>query len=189
MIAFQASKRPQVHAMRMSAVHKNCFAYIPIKLTLASLESQNGHKKMAKLLMRRNADLNTQNSQGYTALHFCYRFGHIKLAEYLVSKGGDPTLRDHNGRQCHEMNGGSPMSPATSKNFAGGLDVMMQVPPFEAQREKRSQWMCIVFVPCLLLRFCSSFDHFARSLSLSFCLFRACASAYRSRGCLPSAPE
>ena len=61
--------------------------------------------------MRRNAALNAQNSQGFSALHFCYRFGHIKLAEYLISKGGDPGLRDYNGRQCHEMNGGSPMSP------------------------------------------------------------------------------
>ena len=61
------------------------------------IAAQNGHKKMAKMLMRRRIDLNAQNCHGQTPLHFCYKFGHVKLAEYLSSKGANEQVRDYDG--------------------------------------------------------------------------------------------
>jgi len=62
---------------------------------------QNGHKRVAKALLKRFADINAQEDGGRTALHYCYRFNHRELAEYLVSKGADDSIRDHQGATCY----------------------------------------------------------------------------------------
>lgn len=41
--------------------------------------------------------------EGRTALHLCYRYGHRELAEYLVSKGADDTLKDQQAGFCNSM--------------------------------------------------------------------------------------
>ena len=71
--------------------------------TLLSIACQNGLKRMAKLVLRRGADINAQNYKGNTPLHFCYTYGYGEtLGAYLASKGADTTLRNHDGMTCHD---------------------------------------------------------------------------------------
>jgi hypothetical protein len=54
--------------------------------TLLILTAQQGSKRMCKFLLRRGANINMQNLSGNTALHYCYAYSNIELAEYLKSK-------------------------------------------------------------------------------------------------------
>lgn len=70
--------------------------------TVLIVACQNNNKRIAKLSLRRGADINAQNDKGNTPLHFCMAFGFHELAEYLLSKGADPELRNHLGLLPHE---------------------------------------------------------------------------------------
>lgn len=41
--------------------------------TLLITASQNGNKKIAKLVLRRGANINARNFKGNTALHYCFQ--------------------------------------------------------------------------------------------------------------------
>jgi ankyrin repeat protein len=72
--------------------------------TILQIAAQNGLKRIAKLALRRGANINTQNFRGYTPLHYCYafKFGDT-LGAYLISKGADPLVRNLDGLLCHEL--------------------------------------------------------------------------------------
>ena len=56
---------------------------------------QNGLKRIAKLAMRHECDLNAQNLAGNTALHFCFMYGFgDELSTYLLSKGADSSIKN-----------------------------------------------------------------------------------------------
>ena len=63
---------------------------------------QNGHKRIAKVALRRECNINFQNKRGNTPLHFCYQYGFLALAEYLQSKGADPEILNFRGLSCYE---------------------------------------------------------------------------------------
>jgi hypothetical protein len=54
--------------------------------TLLILSAQQGSKRMCKFLLRRGANINIQNLSGNTALHYCYAYSNLELADYLKSK-------------------------------------------------------------------------------------------------------
>ena len=58
--------------------------------SLLCVACQNGLKGIAKVVLRRGANINFQNRVGNTPLHFCYQYGFLPLAEYLQTKGADP---------------------------------------------------------------------------------------------------
>jgi len=65
---------------------------------------QNGLKRIAKLALRRGADINAQNAYGNTPLHFCYMYNHgSTLGAYLISKGANPLIPNYEGRLCHQV--------------------------------------------------------------------------------------
>ncbi len=70
--------------------------------TLLLVATQQGNKRLIKMLLRRGAKLNAQNGDGYSVLHFCFQHGRHKLAEYLKSKGADDTLVNSEGITCYE---------------------------------------------------------------------------------------
>merc|ERR1712054_28958 len=43
-----------------------------------------GSKKIVKMLLRRDADIDRQNYEGFTVLHACFSNGHGKLGRYLI---------------------------------------------------------------------------------------------------------
>eukprot|EP00944_MAST-04C_sp_MAST-4C-sp1_P005003 g5003.t1 len=75
--------------------------------TILAIACQNGLKKMAKLALRRGADINSRNYKGNTPLHFCFTYGYgDTLGQYLISKGADPSIKNHQGTTCYEGLGG-----------------------------------------------------------------------------------
>lgn len=70
--------------------------------TLLHIASQNGNKRMIKLCLRRGAEINAQNLNGQTPIHFAYSYGYSAVGEYLVSKGADDTILNKDGLTCYE---------------------------------------------------------------------------------------
>ncbi|CAI2380208.1 unnamed protein product [Moneuplotes crassus] len=55
--------------------------------TILIIGAQNGDKSIVKSALRYGAHINAANKNGNTALHYCYEYDYIELAEYLKSKG------------------------------------------------------------------------------------------------------
>jgi len=70
--------------------------------TLLIVSAQQNDKKMLKLLLRRGADINAQNSTGNTALHYTNEYKFTALTEYILNKGGNDTLLNMKGLTCYE---------------------------------------------------------------------------------------
>ena len=70
--------------------------------TLLSIACQNDNKRIVKLCLRKGADVNTQNINGQTPLHFCYAYKCMALFDYLIEKGADDTLVNADDLTCYE---------------------------------------------------------------------------------------
>ncbi|OQR82617.1 hypothetical protein ACHHYP_15705 [Achlya hypogyna] len=70
--------------------------------TLLSVACQNNNKRIAKLCLRKGADLNTQNLNGQSILHYCHAYGFHDLMEYLMEKGARDDLVNKDGLTCYE---------------------------------------------------------------------------------------
>jgi len=71
--------------------------------TILIVACQNGLKRVAKLALRRGADINARNYKGNTCLHFCFAYGYGEtLGQYLMSKGADSSLRNTAGLSCFQ---------------------------------------------------------------------------------------
>merc|ERR550534_3290339 len=70
--------------------------------TVLLVAAQNGTKKLIKTALRYGADINSQNKQGQTALHYCFAFKYEELAAYLISKGADDTIHNSFGYTCYD---------------------------------------------------------------------------------------
>jgi hypothetical protein len=71
------------------------------------IAAQNGHLKIVKMLLRSRANINAQNHKGMSAMHFAFTFGYPELGSYLVSKGGDDSLKNSDNRTCYECSSSS----------------------------------------------------------------------------------
>lgn len=71
--------------------------------TVLHIACQNGHKRMIKVCLRWGANLNGQNNEGQTALHFLFNYHYQELGAYLISKGADDTICNHFGYNCYEQ--------------------------------------------------------------------------------------
>ena len=69
---------------------------------LLHIAAQNGNKRMVKLCLRRGAELNGQNLNGQTPLHFAYAYGYNEVGDYLVNKGADDSILNKDGLTCYE---------------------------------------------------------------------------------------
>merc|ERR1711871_216936 len=70
--------------------------------TLLHIAAQNGSKRLVKLALRRGAQMDTQNLNGQTALHFAFGYAFDDLGSYMVSKGANDTIRNKDGLTCYE---------------------------------------------------------------------------------------
>jgi hypothetical protein len=69
--------------------------------TILTIACQNGNKKVAKLVLRRGADINARNHKGNTPLHYCFHYGYgDTLGQYLMEKGANSSIRNNAGRPC-----------------------------------------------------------------------------------------
>lgn len=69
---------------------------------MQNVAAQNGHKAVIKALLRRGANIDTQNKKGHTPLHFCFTYGFTDLGNYLIAKGANDTLTNLAGLTCYE---------------------------------------------------------------------------------------
>mmetsp|Transcript_33769 Transcript_33769/g.43345 ORF Transcript_33769/g.43345 Transcript_33769/m.43345 type:complete len:1809 (+) Transcript_33769:177-5603(+) len=70
--------------------------------TLLLLAVQNNNKRVVKLALRRGANMKHQNVNGQTVLHYAFRYGFQDLAQYLLEKGADDSIRNAEGLTCYE---------------------------------------------------------------------------------------
>lgn len=63
--------------------------------TLLLVAAQNSNRRMVEMLLLRGANINHQNAQGNTALHYALAFDpEGTLGEYLIEHGADDTLEN-----------------------------------------------------------------------------------------------
>lgn len=66
--------------------------------TLLLLACQNSNRRLVEMLLVRGANVNHQNAQGNTALHYALAFDKEgTLGEYLIERGADDTLENLDG--------------------------------------------------------------------------------------------
>eukprot|EP01083_Nonionella_stella_P119716 358089_1 len=70
--------------------------------TILHVASQNGNKRLIKVALRWGANINEQNKQGQTALHYLFAYKYENLAAYLISKGADDTIQNEFGYTCYD---------------------------------------------------------------------------------------
>ena len=70
--------------------------------TLLHVVCQNGNRRLAKLCLRRGADINVKNLNGQTPLHFAFGYGYQDLGEYLVHRGADDSIQNKDGLMPYE---------------------------------------------------------------------------------------
>jgi hypothetical protein len=69
---------------------------------LLHVACQNNNRRLAKLLTKAGINLNKQNNNGNTSLHYCYAYAFTQLAEFLIAKGADESLSNHDGKLPYE---------------------------------------------------------------------------------------
>lgn len=62
--------------------------YIPLNQA-----AMNGHVEMVRYLLSQGADVNRQDSRGWTPMHRAAYGGHVKVINILLKAGGDPRVR------------------------------------------------------------------------------------------------
>ena len=70
--------------------------------TVLHIACQNGCKRLVKLCLRRGANMNIQNLNGQTALHFAFGYKYPVIGEYLVSKGANDSILNKDNLTCYE---------------------------------------------------------------------------------------
>ena len=70
--------------------------------TLLILAAQGNNKRLVKTLLRRGANINAQNAQGNTSLHYCHEYSYEHLAAYLQEKGADDSILNMRKLTCYE---------------------------------------------------------------------------------------
>ena len=66
--------------------------------TPLDITSYKGNIELAKMLIRRGADVNSKNSWGISPLHIASMDGKIELAELLIENGADVNITDDFGK-------------------------------------------------------------------------------------------
>lgn len=101
--------------------------------TLLTIASQNNRKRFVKLFLRHGADIDAQNAQGNSALHYCSAYNFNEVSDYLISKGANPAVRNRSQllpSQMSTQNISSKMLDLPSKSlFQDSLAVSRGPPP------------------------------------------------------------
>lgn len=67
--------------------------------TLLMDSSFEGLSDVAEMLINKKADLNAQDKEGMSALHYAAREGHVETIKLLIEKGANKSLQDSRGKK------------------------------------------------------------------------------------------
>ena len=70
--------------------------------TILHIALKNGNKRIIKLALRCKANINLQNNEGQTPLHYLFAYKYENLAAYLILKGADDTIQNEFGYTCYD---------------------------------------------------------------------------------------
>lgn len=70
--------------------------------TIFHVACQNGHKRVAKLVIKYGGDMDDQNYKGQTGLHFLFAYGFADIGEYFIEKGADESIMNEAGLSARE---------------------------------------------------------------------------------------
>lgn len=80
--------------------------------------SQEGHVKLAELLIQHGADVGSRNDDSWTPLHSASQEGRIKIAELLLHHGADVGSRENDGS--------TPLHSASQEGHVGLAELLIQ---------------------------------------------------------------
>ena len=83
--------------------------------TLLIIAAQNNQPEMLRLLAQRSADVNKQNRQGNTALHYACAFKFKAVSDLLDGFGADDGICNEQGELPCQFSGARPMAPRPPK--------------------------------------------------------------------------
>lgn len=63
--------------------------------TLLHAAAFEGNLKIAEILIKRGADVNSRDTFKQTPLYYAAHEGHLEMAEFLITKGADVNARDY----------------------------------------------------------------------------------------------
>lgn len=69
-------------------------------------------ERIIRMLVEAGAQINVRNKIGWTPLHYILQHGHVDIACYLLSKGGDPFVLNNAGKTPIDL-----ASPKVTKNM------------------------------------------------------------------------
>ena len=75
------------------AYRQGIFGYTPLHEAVS-----NGHLDILKLLLRKQADVNSRANSGYTPLHLAASLGHVNCVRVLLDNGADIANTDEYGK-------------------------------------------------------------------------------------------
>eukprot|EP01083_Nonionella_stella_P088864 247905_1 len=70
--------------------------------TCLHVACQNGNKRMIKTCLRWRSNINIQNKDGNTPLHYLFAYKYEELAAYLISKGAKDSIHNKFGLTCYD---------------------------------------------------------------------------------------
>ncbi|GFT42037.1 ANK_REP_REGION domain-containing protein [Nephila pilipes] len=96
LIAFMIKKGADINSV-------SCWGDSGLYLAVYGLMSRTSNFKCLDLLLAAGCDINCQNNNGFTALHFASMKGNLLLVQYLLCNGADPTITTSDMTFPYEM--------------------------------------------------------------------------------------
>ncbi|EDO48893.1 predicted protein [Nematostella vectensis] len=87
-----------------------------------------GNLKCVRMLVNLGADVNMQNEEGFTPLHYCALSNNFDMAKFLMKKSANPDIADYNGK-----------TPVDYTEDFDLIELFLMFSPDEQRRKSMSQ--------------------------------------------------
>ncbi|WP_353271076.1 ankyrin repeat domain-containing protein [Wolbachia endosymbiont (group A) of Alloplasta piceator] len=94
------------------------YTFIVLKCNLLLIAAENGYEKVVRYLTKNGANVNAQNEDKGTPLHYAAYSGHIEVVKHLIKKEADVNVVDRYGR--------SPLHYAAENGYTQVVEVLLE---------------------------------------------------------------